>query len=50
MRPPATTPGGTLATPAGNNPRRHLRMLAEAMGQEHPSLVDPAAVEMRIRR
>ena len=24
-------------------------MLAEAMGEEHPSLVDPAAVEMRIR-
>ena len=25
-------------------------MLAEVMGEEHPSLVDPAAVEMRIRR
>ena len=30
--------------------RNELRMLAEAMGEEHPSLVDPAAVEMRIRR
>ena len=30
--------------------RQELRMLAEAMGEEHPSLVDPAAVEMRIRR
>ena len=30
--------------------RQELRMLAEAMGEEHPSLVDPAAVEMQIRR
>ena len=30
--------------------RQELRMLAEAMGEEHPSLVHPAAVEMRIRR
>ena len=30
--------------------RNELRMLAEAMGEEHPSLVDPASVEMRIRR
>ena len=30
--------------------RQELKMLAEAMGEEHPSLVDPAAVEMRIRR
>ena len=30
--------------------RQELRTLAEAMGAEHPSLVDPAAVEMRIRR
>ena len=30
--------------------RSELRTLAEAMGEEHPSLVDPAAVEMRIRR
>ena len=30
--------------------RRELTMLAAAMGAEHPSLVDPAAVEMRIRR
>ena len=29
--------------------RQELKMLAEAMGEEHPSLVDPAAVEMRIR-
>ena len=28
--------------------RRELKMLAEAMGEDHPSLVDPAAVEMRI--
>ena len=30
--------------------RQELRMLGEAMGEEHPALVDPAAVEMRIRR
>ena len=30
--------------------RRELTMLAAAMGAEHPSLVDPTAVEMRIRR
>jgi len=30
--------------------RSELRTLAEAMGAEHPSRVDPDAVEMRIRR
>ena len=30
--------------------RQELRLLAEAMGEDHPSLVDPAAVEMRVRR
>ena len=30
--------------------RYELRLLAEAMGEEHPSLVDPAAVEMRTSR
>ena len=30
--------------------RHELSILSEAMGAEHPSLVDPAAVEMRIRR
>ena len=30
--------------------RRELRMLAEAMGEEHPALVDPTAVELQVRR